>query len=146
MDDDEVEFNLLSGDCVYYELTNPRLTSFTNSVIHLNIRSLRNKIPELECIINLLKYPKLIMLPETWLRMNSPFPNIDNYTFISSPRISNTHGSGVGIYIHKSLKFIIKSKSSDQDNRHYCDYIIIELYEPKLPLCSLYCFPPPEKK
>ena len=64
---------------------------------------------------------------------------------MSSPRISNTHGGGVGIHIHKSVKFIIKSKSCDPDNRHNCDYIVIELYEPKLFLCSLYR-PPPQKK
>ena len=48
------------------------------------------------------------------------------------------HGGGNGIYIHMSVKFIIKSKSCDQDNCHNCDYIIIELYEPKLLLCTLY--------
>ena len=47
--------------------------------------------------MNLLKFPRIIMLSEIRLSMTSPLSNIDKYTFIALPRISIMHGDDVGV-------------------------------------------------
>ena len=48
-----------------------------------------------------------------WINDNSSFTNMNNYTFVSSPR-STSINDGVGFYVHNSIKFSIKNRSSDQ--------------------------------
>ena len=80
------------------------------------------------------------MLSEMWINDNSSLKNINNYTFVSSFRLTCI-GGGVGFYVHNSLKFSIKNRSSDQLNFSNIDFILIHLIENNLLLCCLYCPP-----
>ena len=69
------------------------------------------------------------MLSETCLAQNSFLENVENFSFISSPPTINRWG-GVEIYIHNSVKYIIKEKSADSIvNNNNIDYIVIQLIE-----------------
>jgi hypothetical protein len=56
---------IISGGCNYCDVTSTY--DFSNSIIHINIRSLAPKIGEIENLLNLLKYPKVLLFSETWL-------------------------------------------------------------------------------
>jgi hypothetical protein len=105
---------IIIGDCNYCDLTSA--CDLSDSIIHINIRSLAPKISELEILLNLLKYPKVLLISETWLSNNSPAVNVDGYSLVSSPRCSG-RGGGVAAYVHNSVLFSIKDKSS---NNTYC--------------------------
>jgi hypothetical protein len=62
-------------DCEYHDLSTISNISFSNSLMHLNIRSISKKLGELEALINLTGSPKVLMLSETWLT-NSAAPLI----------------------------------------------------------------------
>lgn len=129
--------NNFVNDCAYIDLTSINTTSFSNCIVHVNIWSLRNKISELEGILRILDFPKIILITETWLSSNSSLINIDKYSFISSPR--HKRGGGVGVYIHDSLHYCIKKLSSDSAIDHVIDYLLIEVHEYKLAICCMYC-------
>ena len=71
--DDDVN---LVGDCAYTNLASVNVDTFTNSILHLNMRSIRHKTAELEVIPNLLGLPKVVMITETWLTSDSSLTNI----------------------------------------------------------------------
>jgi len=138
------EFAVYNIQCNYYDLSTVTRERFSNSNLHLNVRSLLHKVGEIDALLNLLGLPKVLMLSETWLEVYSPVLEINNYTFVSSPR-RFSRGGGVGMYLHKSLRYIIKDKSCDQTIQ-YCniDYLVIELLNLNIALCCLYC--PPNTK
>lgn len=92
--------------CDYFALPSVTCKRFCNSYMHLNIRSLFNKIAEIEVLLNLFGHPKVLMLSETWLALNSVLLEISDYAFISFPRLTS-RGGGVGIYIHTSLLIML---------------------------------------
>ena len=101
MDDDIIDH--LKVRCVYHDLKSIANIKFSNSVMHLNIRSLCPKIGELEALINLTGSPKVLMLTETWLTNTSLPHNIVNYSFLSSLRLKS-RGDGVGMFVNNSLQ------------------------------------------
>ena len=65
MDDDND--NLIpNGNCEYLNLHDINF-SCENSLLHLNIRSLTNKVAELETLLDKLDWPKIVVLSECWL-------------------------------------------------------------------------------
>ena len=99
MDDNADETDIINtGDCDYYDLSVPLTVKFTNSIFHLNVRSLASKVCDIEGLINITGIPKVFMLSETWLSVNSHMLNIDNYSFISSPRCTGRGGGGHGLW------------------------------------------------
>ena len=95
--------------------------------MHLNVKSVSPKLSKIQGLLNLLGFPKIFMLSETWLAQNSFLESVENYSFISSLRTTNRWG-GVRIYIHNSVKYIIKEKSADSTvNNNNIDYIVIQL-------------------
>ncbi len=88
-----------------------------------------------------MNFAKVLLLTETWLDTDINNVNINNYLFVSSPRIIG-RGVGVGIYINNSVKYNVKAKSIDHilsgDN---IDYILIKLTEHYVALCCMYCSP-----
>ena len=74
--------------------------------MHLNVRSVSPKLPEINGLLTLLGFSKIFTLSETWLAQNSVLESVENYSFISSLCTTN-RWSGVGIYIHNSAKYII---------------------------------------
>jgi hypothetical protein len=69
---------IITGDCNYCDLTSA--CDLSDSIIHINIRSLAPKISELEILLNLLKYPKVLLisqitLPLLMLMVTAQFPH-----------------------------------------------------------------------
>ena len=112
--------------------------------MHLNVRSVPPKLPEIQGLLTLLSFPKIFMLSETWLAQNSFLESVENYSFISSPRTTNRWG-GVGIYINNFVKYIIKENFADSTlNSNNKDYIVIKLIgNDNIALACMYC---PDKK
>ena len=82
----------------------------------VNVRSLANttNFENLQSVIELMNNtPDVIGLTETWLKTDhtGPFMNLHNYNFISKPRL-NAKGSGVGLYVKKSLTFWLRNDIS----------------------------------
>ena len=82
---------------------------FDNSFMHLNVRSVSPQLPEIQGLLTLLGFPKMFMLSETWLAQNFFLESVENYSFISSPRITNRWNC-VGFYIHNFIQYIIEAK------------------------------------
>jgi hypothetical protein len=136
---DEYE-HVNTGTCNYFHLTTRCTAHFSNSFFHLNVRSLASKLFELEALIGILNFPKVFLLSETWLSVNSVLLNIDNYSFISSPRC-NGRGGGVGMYIHNSLHYLIKSKSCNVISNNGIDFVMCEFSQLRITLACMYCPP-----
>ena len=84
-------------NCTYVDLSSTNL-SFNDYIVHLNVCSLKNKVSELEGLITLLNFPRVVFLSETWLSSDIDLINITNYSFTSSYG-KNRRGGGVGIYV-----------------------------------------------
>ena len=69
--------------------------------VHINIRSVRNRVNKLELLIAMLKFPKVFLLLETWLDANIDLVNLQDYSFVSS----HWHGrsGGARVYLHNSV-------------------------------------------
>lgn len=144
MADENIELHeLFSSDCCYYDLNNLSDYPFNNSVLHLNVRSLQNKVNEIEALLTMLSYPKALMLTETWLRADGYLVSVHGYSFVSSPRVSGP-GGGVGIYLHDTVHYQIISKSSNHNFTNNIDYILITLSQFNVAICCMYC--PPQTK
>lgn len=127
----------VSGVCDYLNLSDVT-KAFCNSFMHLNVRSQYHKVSELEALLNILGFPKVLLITETWLSPTSPLQNIANYHFVSSPRISG-RGGGVGMYIHNSLQYNITYKSSNHPGQFKnIDYLLIELLHSNISLACIY--------
>ena len=95
---------MIEGDCNYCELASLNSFKFSNSIAHLNIRSLRKKSDELNSIVSMLHFPNFICISETWSKINEKIENLTNYFFISAPRINGNDG-GVGEHILEMISF-----------------------------------------
>lgn len=72
-------------------------------IFYSNIRSLRNKINDIEILVNNYK-ADIIVLTETWINeTEKPFYNFTNYISIYSCR--KRQGGGLGLFIHDSFEF-----------------------------------------
>lgn len=80
-------------------------------ILHLNIRSLRNKLQYLEAILNEDGCDTdLIAITETWLYKNeTEYMNIENYNAIFKCR-EDSRGGGLAIYIKQNLKYLQRNK------------------------------------
>jgi hypothetical protein len=94
----------------------------------------------MENLLNLLKYPKVLLISETWLSNNSPAVNVNGYSLVSSPRCTG-RGGGVAAYVHNSLLFSIKDKSSNNTQHLSIDYLLPEIPRMNLLLSCVYISP-----
>ena len=85
------------------------------------------------------KFPKVILLSETWLDPNINLVNIQDYSFVSSH--GNGRGGGVSVYLHNSVQYCVRVKSCDRGDNQAFDFIVIELIEYKVGICYMYCPP-----
>ena len=131
--------NNINTNCTYVDLSLTNL-SFNDYFVHLNVCSLKNKVSELESLITLLNFPKVVLLSETWLSSDIDLINITNNSFISSYR-KNRHGGGVGMHVHNDVKYCIKVRSCDLNTISKIDYILLELLTFKIAVCCAYCPP-----
>ena len=74
------------------------------SFLHINCRSLTNKIHDINILNNRIK-AKIIAVTETWLNdSNCDSICIPGYSFIATSRSEKT-GGGVGFFIHQDIVF-----------------------------------------
>ena len=76
------------------------------SILHLNIRSIANKLDDFNAYLDSLAHEfSVIGLSETWLNCSNlndfPLPNYHNIGMVRT----NKQGGGVGLYINKSYQF-----------------------------------------
>jgi hypothetical protein len=142
-DNGEETSDFSSGDCCYYDLSTLPIGILTNSILHMNVRSLQHKLDEVEALVTLFKYPKVIVLTETWLKPDSVLVPISNYCFVSSPCIVG-RGGGVAVYLHNDVHYRVTDRSNNQNSTHNIDYLLVEPQQLGIALCCMYC--PPKSK
>lgn len=80
---------------------------FNFSLIHFNIRSIKNKLDSLQIFLeSLVLRFKVIVFTETWLTITDDTPVINNYTCIRLNRVGK-RGRGVAVYINHSYAYSI---------------------------------------
>ena len=107
-------------------------------IILLNIRSLKEKLAEIEIILNELKEkPHVIVITETWLKEDEiKFYNLKNYQSIANCR-KDSRGGGIIIYIRDDINFnIILNENFDKSHIG-----IINLNELDIKICGIYRSP-----
>ena len=95
-------------NCDYQEL-NKTIDNHQSdlSAVHLNIRGLNSKLGGLVHLIdNSFKYrpPEIVMLCETWLKSNSPRPNVPGYNLERHDR-KRKQGGGTGVLISTKCRY-----------------------------------------
>ena len=94
--------------CDYEDLDNSiPYESGDLSVLQYNIRGLSSKIGSLTNLIDKLQnngHPDIVLIRESWLKSNSPRPNIDGYTIERSDR-KHKKGGGVCVVLSTRCKY-----------------------------------------
>lgn len=120
--------------CQYYTeesfnstLQNEQVNSDELSLLHINIRSIRNKFDELSDHLASLKITFFILgLTETWLTENyANMFNISCYNLLTANR-KNKSGGGVGMYIKEQTNFRLREDLS-VFNEDVLETLFIEL-------------------
>lgn len=105
------------------------------NILYANIRSMRNKIDELEILIkNQQEEVHIIVLNETWLYSEeSEYINLNNYVAVHNCRDQN-RGGGTAIFIKEEIPFTTRINNSKFNTT------IIELTEtkPRFRIATLY--------
>ena len=107
------------------------------SSLGINIRSLANtkNFTKLQAFMDSLCFvPTVVAINETYLRDNDEGPhcNLRDYKFISNCRKS-FKGGGVGLYVHRSLKFKIRKDLTFMEDKVF-ESLFIETLNLKEPL------------
>ena len=76
------------------------------SIIQINAHSLLVHLPELRYLLTS-RPAHIVAVQETWLKPTSPTPELPGYRWYGVDRITDTHGGGVGFFIHNSIHFRI---------------------------------------
>lgn len=88
----------------YFEALKPKL-KYPFNIMHINCRSLYNKINELKLLTKKFK-ANIIALTETWLEAElANIISIPEYTLVHKARNKATRGGGVGFMIKNDLNF-----------------------------------------
>ena len=100
------------------------------SFLNLNARSLIRNFNELCILLSALPNPlDIIAIEETWLNESlEPLVAMDNYTFISKPKLLCKEGGGLGVYIKNGIKFFERPDlACPEECRNSFDSVFIEL-------------------
>ena len=99
------------------------------SIVHLNIRSLQNKLGDLTTLLaNLDIRFSIVGITETWLQESTHNVDIDGYDFVYKNRSSKS-GGGVGLYVSNNLNFKIRDDISGL-NDGVMETLFIEIIRP----------------
>ena len=94
--------------CDYEDLNNSiQCDSGDLSVLQYNIRGLNSKIWNLNHLIDKLQnngHPDIVLICESWLKTNSPKPQIDGYTIERNDR-KHKKGGGVCVMLSNKCKY-----------------------------------------
>lgn len=113
--------NIFTQLNITHSINHHQNISKTNNDIRffcINIRSLRQKLHDLEILINSFsQITHIIIITETWLYDNEiDYFNIPNYNAVHSTR-QKKRGGGCAIYIHRSLQYsLIYNNEWDYNN------------------------------
>ena len=126
LDLDSIDSSLWSDKCDYYEIKDLHALNPNNNniiILQLNIRSLLNKQPELNLLLNKLHQnkclPKILLLSETYLTDSKlRHVNLPNYTLIYQNHLKRP-GGGVAIAIHKTLRYKEKTDLKCLNNENF---------------------------
>lgn len=103
------------------------------SIMYSNIRSLRNKIDELKCIVKNCTTLDIIILNETWLYINEvEYFNIEGYSAIHSCR--SGRGGGAAIYIKNTLNY----KCILNEYKNGCNWVGVEIQNYNIKIETVY--------
>ena len=115
------------GSCEYYsedsfnnmlseEQNRLNLNSIDVSLLHLNIRSIRNKLDKFTNFLGALKtkFP-VVGITETWLDDCYHCSDIQGYTFLNNYRVGRS-GGGVGLYLVDNVSFKQRNDLAFSDN------------------------------
>ena len=100
------------------------------SILNLNARSLVRNFNDFVAMFSLLPNPlDIICVEETWLNESlEPLVAMENYSFISKPKMSRKEGGGLGIYVKEGLKYFQRPDlSCPEEKRNLFDSMFIEL-------------------
>lgn len=110
-------FNTFANNLNIQYTVNPLNDIIGNvQILYLNIRSIRNKIEQLENLLSTHSHTHIIVLTETWLQEDeTEYFNLSEYEHFHNTRAS--HAGGVSIYVHNCLSAnAIYSKEWDSNN------------------------------
>ena len=100
-------------------------------ILYLNARSLKNKMEEVEIMINEEKIDVMVV-SETWVTKNeTKYYNFKMYNSVYATR--KKRGGGLGIFINKKISFEVLEKCENTYS-----YISIKIHSPEVYLCGLY--------
>ena len=124
-------YNPLLTDTKYFlpsELKNTlRLQKFSSSLslLHINARSMLNKINSIEFLINSISFDfNIIAITETWeTESNSSLLKLPGFVKVSKARKNNENGGGVALFLKEDLKFIQKDIITDSFESLFIDVI-----------------------
>lgn len=104
----------------------------------LNIRSIKNKINDLETLIDdLNEKPHIIIITESWLKEDEvKFYNLNNYQTVSNCRI-NSRGGGILIFIRNDINFNVVLNELHGKSH----FTLINLNDLNLKVCGFYRSP-----
>ena len=119
-DSNDSPYSNLDVQCSYFD-ENQYINNFKNlkniSILSLNIQSLPSKFAEFQELIQNLQInkcePDILCIQETWQIPNLSSVSLDSYNvFECNLRSNHVQGSGVGLYLKKTLKFNILHEKS----------------------------------
>lgn len=108
------------------------------NLLHINARSLKKNFVKLESLLANIKNPlSAIAISETWLN-DSSTDNffLPNYNFISKSRVDKV-GGGVGIFVHSSLNYSVRSDLCRMEN--YIECVFLEIIQINLKSIIIGC-------
>ena len=86
------------------------LPSFKIQIMHVNIRSVKNKVDSINVLLAALNYPEVMFFSETWLRNDYVIDFVlDNYVTAAYYCRSESRGGGVAIFVRSDIKFVNNS-------------------------------------
>lgn len=108
-------------------------------IVYINACSIRNKLDEIEVILNTRQKPEILVITEIWLYENeTEYYNISGYNSEFCSR--EIRGGGVAVYLREDINYnLIMNK-----NLNKCSYLHVDILSAKINLIALYR--PPDVK
>lgn len=138
MNDKKVKY-YKSIDELNHENTNQNTQNKNITILTMNIRSIRNKLEDIEEIIDTIQNQvHILVITETWLtKSEEDFFNILGYksTFISR---ENRKGGGIGIFIQNHIQYNIKKTWTDNKSAILSIKIRMDTMSQQFQLMAIY--------
>lgn len=107
------------------------ITSHTSkiSLLHINIRSIHNKIEDLKYFLEQLNKPQIVVVSETWLKESEvAYFNLPGYTAYFACRVAG-RGGGVAIYVQNCFSQNLLSSKNDNYYSLWVEVLNISTYK-----------------